>query len=122
MKFTVLAKIPEVARVRTRFAAWLAEVLDGHVRGPLRVVPGPGAHRFYVHPEGLLGQPVDPLRFRTNIYVEGWTAWRELEAVNRTVALGAVCARVHAPIKRCAATHAESGGVVRAGDGAELLA
>ena len=75
-KFTVLAKIPAVARVRTRmddetglfeasfdgerpirvcldheagreaFALWLAEVLGEEARGRLRVLPAPGAHRF----------------------------------------------------------------------------
>ncbi len=124
MKFTVLAKIPALARVRTRlddasgifhasapgaeelsvrldqeserarFADWLTPVLADAVRGPLRVLPAPGAHRFYDHPQGMvslinlasvadiaahIGRPIDPLRFRANIYVSNWPAWCELE-------------------------------------------
>ena len=29
--------------------------------------------------EALIGRPVDPLRFRANLYVTGWPAWRELD-------------------------------------------
>ncbi len=28
--------------------------------------------------EDMLGAPVDPLRFRANVYVTGWPAWSEL--------------------------------------------
>lgn len=151
-KFTVLAKIPAVARVRTRFddatqifhaeapgvapiaaelstnagreafAAWLTEVLRDDIRGPLRVLPAPGAHRFFDHPQGLvslidlesvrdierrIGRPVDPLRFRANIYVSGWPAWSELVVENREIALGEARVRVFKSITRCAATHVD---------------
>ena len=149
-KFTVLAAIPAVARARTTydeasgvlsaeaagrppfraslaepagreaFAAWLGALLGEDVRGPLRVLPGPGQHRFTDHPQGQvsivnlesvrdlgrrIGREVDPLRFRANLYVEGWTAWSELDWVDREVSLGAARARVFKPIVRCAATH-----------------
>ncbi len=81
-RFTVLAQIPEVARIRTRyddgvftaeaegrgravcdlrtdagriaFAAWLETVLHpDHLRGPLKVVHAPG-HRFMDHPQGAV--------------------------------------------------------------------
>jgi uncharacterized protein YcbX len=149
-KFTVLASIPDVARARTAydeatgvlsaraeglpafredlsepagreaFAAWLTTLLGDEVRGALRVLPGPGQHRFTDHPQGQvsivnlesvrdferrLGRPVDPLRFRANLYVEGWPAWAELDWTDRDLALGAVRARVFKPIVRCAATH-----------------
>lgn len=151
-KFTVLAKIPAVARVRTRFddaaqtfhaeapgvapiaakldtsagrdafAAWLTDVLRADIRGPLRVLPAPGAHRFFDHPQGLvslinlesvrdierrLGRPVDPLRFRANIYVSGWPAWSELATESREIVLGNARARVFKSITRCAATHVD---------------
>lgn len=154
MRFTVLAKIPEVARIHTRyeetsgvlhaeapeqtrfeaslreeagrdaFAAWLTEVLTGHTHGPLRVIVAPGAHRFFDHPQGMvsainlkslrdleakLGRPVDPLRFRANLYIEGLPAWSELEAVGRSVEIGGARARVFKPIQRCVATHVDPG-------------
>lgn len=80
--FTVLAKIAEVARARTRydeasatlhasadgmadfsgrldeaagraaFEAWLAALLGELATGPLKVLPGPNGHRFMDHPQG----------------------------------------------------------------------
>lgn len=150
-KFTVLAKIADVARVRTAydeasgvltatadgapgfsgaltgeagrqaFAAWLAAVLGEAASGPLKVVQAPG-HRFTDHPQGYvsvvnlasvrdlesrIGRPVDPLRFRANLYVEGWPAWAENDAVGAQVRLGGASARVFKPIVRCAATHVD---------------
>lgn len=152
MKFTVLAKIPRVAKARTAydeatgvlaasaeglpdfagdlrgeagrrgFEAWLADLLGDEVRGPLRVVEGPGAYRFmdsrsgYVSIVNLasvrdladkLGRPVDPLRFRANLYVEGWPTWAENDWTGRTMAVGEARAEVLKPIVRCAATHVD---------------
>jgi hypothetical protein len=150
-KFTVLAKIAAVARIRTRyddktgvleaaldghpplraplgeadgraaFAAWLAAVLGDEVSGPLKVLPAPGDHRFMDDERGYvsiinlaslrdlearIGRPVDPRRFRANLYVEGWPAWAENEAAGR-VRLGEVEAELVKPIKRCVATHVD---------------
>jgi hypothetical protein len=103
---------------REAFAAWLAGLLGDAAAGPLRVVHAAG-HRFTDHPtghvsvinlesirdlEGRIGQPIDPLRFRANLYVEGWPAWCELEAAGHQVALGGARARVMKSIVRCAAT------------------
>ncbi|MBU4434984.1 MAG: MOSC domain-containing protein [Alphaproteobacteria bacterium] len=152
MKFTVLAKIPAVARARTAYdeatgvfrataagrpdfagdlradagraglEAWLTDLLGDDIRGPLRVVEGPGAYRFmdsrsgYVSIinlasvrdlEAKLGVPVDPLRFRANLYVEGWPAWAESDWTGRTLRLGEATAEVLKPIVRCAATHVD---------------
>lgn len=151
-RFTVLAKLAEVTRVRTRyheasgvltataegqvgfsgdlsvpegrdaFAAWLARFLGEAARGPLKVVAAAG-HRFTDHPRGYvsiinlasvrdlearLGRPVDPLRFRANLYVEGWPAWIEQSvAAGAAVRLGGVRAEVLSTIVRCAATHVD---------------
>jgi hypothetical protein len=82
-KFTVLAKIPRVAAIRTcfddggvlsarmagqpdfagnlttdvgreAFAAWLTDALAGEIRGPLRVLPAPAKHRFMDDIEGFV--------------------------------------------------------------------
>ena len=150
-KFTVLAKIAEVARIRTAydevttvltavapdrprfagalgepagrtaFGAWLAEGLGELASGPLRVVQAPG-HRFTDHPRGYvsivnlasvrdlaerIGRPVDPLRFRANVYVDGWAPWIENAAVGSRVRLGEATAEVFSPIVRCMATHVD---------------
>jgi uncharacterized protein YcbX len=58
--------------------------------------------------ENLVGRPVDPLRFRGNLYVEGWPAWRELDLVGETIAIGTQArAKVVKRIVRCAATNVE---------------
>ena len=152
MKFTVLAKIPAVAKARTAYdeatgmfsaqaegladfagdlrgeegrrglEAWLAVLLQGEIKGPLRVVEGPGDYRFmdsrsgYVSIvnlasvrdlEARLGRPVDALRFRANLYVEGWPAWVENDWTGRAMRVGEARAEVLKPIVRCAATHVD---------------
>jgi uncharacterized protein YcbX len=152
MKFTVLAKIPAVAKARTAydeatgvftaraegrpdfagdlrgaegrhgFEAWLADLLGDEAQGPLRVVEGPGDHRFMDSRSGhvsivnlaslrdladKLGRPIDPLRFRANLYVEGWPAWVENDWIGRTLRVGQARAQVLKPIVRCAAIHVD---------------
>jgi uncharacterized protein YcbX len=149
MRFAVLAKIAEVARARTAydeasgvltavadgmapfagdlarpagrlaFEAWLGELLGEAAEGPLRVLEGPGSHRFMDSKRGhvsvvnlasvadlarRVGRPLDPLRFRANLYVEGWPPWIENGWTDRTLSLGAAEAVVIKPIVRCAAT------------------
>lgn len=57
--------------------------------------------------ERALGRPVDPLRFRANLYVEGLPAWAELDWPGRTLGAGAVRCRVVERIERCAATNVD---------------
>ena len=57
--------------------------------------------------ENAIGQPVDPLRFRGNLYVDGWPAWREFDLLGRTLAIGDVRLKVVKRIVRCAATNVE---------------
>ena len=152
MKFTVLAKIPAVAKARTAydaasgvlraaapgvpdfvgnldaaegragFEAWLAALLGEAARGPLRVIKGPDAHRFMDSRSGFvsivnlasvrdlsrkIGRDLDPLRFRANLYVEGWPAWAENAMTGQALEVGAARAEVLKPIVRCAATHVD---------------
>ena len=59
---------------------------------------------------GRGGRPVDPLRFRGNLYVEGWPAFAEFELLGRDIAIGeAVRLRVVKRIARCAATNVAPG-------------
>ena len=34
--------------------------------------------------EDAVGAPVDPLRFRANVYVAGWPAWHEFDLLDQT--------------------------------------
>ena len=195
MRFTVLARLPQMARVRTqwdeptdtltvsapgapdlvvrlrlavddrRLEAWLTDVLGEEATAPLRLLDGQG-HRFMDDPSGAvsvlnlasvrdlsqrLEVEVDPLRFRANVWVEGWPAWIENDWTGRDLRLGGARLKVVKPIVRCVATHAnpvtgtrdidvvsalhdlyghrwcglylsvEAGGAVRPGDRAELI-
>lgn len=51
-----------------------------------------------------IGKPLDPLRFRANIYVEGWPPFSELDALEREVELGACRLQILKRTERCAAT------------------
>lgn len=104
---------------------YLADFLGPNVGRPLRIVEAPG-HAFadarrkpnattdqYVSLinlrsigalEAVLAAPVDPLRFRANVYFDGVADWSELDWLEREIMLGAARLRVVSAITRCAAT------------------
>jgi len=104
---------------------FLANFLGDAVNGPLRVVAAPG-HAFadarrkpnattdkYVSVinrasiaalEAAMGVPVDPIRFRANVYFDGEAAWCEHDWIDSEISLGPARLRVISPITRCAAT------------------
>lgn len=107
---------------RDALAAWLTELLGEDVRGPLKIVEAPGQHRFTDHPLGQvsiinlasvrdlsqrMGVELDPLRFRANLYVDGWPAWAENDWTGKPLMVGWARAEVFKPIVRCAATHVD---------------
>jgi uncharacterized protein len=51
-----------------------------------------------------IGQEVDPLRFRGNVYFEGWSPLAELGYLDREIRIGAARLRIIRRTKRCAAT------------------
>lgn len=63
--------------------------------------------------ERVVGRPVDPLRFRANVYVAGIPAWAEFAWVGREISLGAARLRVTERISRCAATNVDPATGVR---------
>lgn len=104
---------------RDAFAAWLTAFLGDAAPGPLKVLAAPESWRFTDHPLGQvsivnvasvadlsrrMGVDLDPLRFRANLYVEGWPAWAEHGWEGRRLMLGWAEAEVFKPIVRCAAT------------------
>ncbi|HYM72102.1 MAG TPA: MOSC domain-containing protein [Stellaceae bacterium] len=108
-----------------RIARFFDEFMGGAVAGPLRVVEAPG-HAFadarpkpnastdkYVslinlnsirELEARIGAPVEPIRFRANVYFDGLPAWRENEWLGSELTAGGARLRVVATITRCAAT------------------
>lgn len=103
------------AAIEQFFARFCADEL----RGPPRILHAPG-HSFsdvarkvvsiinlssVQALEDAIGVPVNPLRFRGNIYVQGWPAWHEFDLVGSEIAIGTqVRLKVVKRIERCAAT------------------
>jgi uncharacterized protein YcbX len=106
------------AAIEDFFAAFSAHDL----RGPPKVLAAPG-HSFsdvarkvvsiinlasVAAIETMTGCPVDPLRFRGNLYVDGWPAWGEFDLLGEEIAIGPHArAKVVKRIVRCAATNVE---------------
>ena len=57
--------------------------------------------------EDLLGRPVDPLRFRANLYVRRWPAWSEFDLLGKAIAIGGARLRIMRRIVRCAAINVD---------------
>jgi uncharacterized protein len=110
------------AEGRAAIERFFTEFCADELRGPPRVLSATG-HSFsdvarkvvsvinlasVVALETILGAPVDPLRFRANLYVEGWPAWSELDLVGREIAVGrTVRLKIVKRIERCAATNVD---------------
>jgi uncharacterized protein YcbX len=103
---------------RAEITAFLTGFLGEEARGTPRFVEAPG-HNFTdvatkcvsiiglssLHAlEQKVGTPLDPLRFRANIYVSGATPWAEFDLLGQEVLLGGARLRVFKRIVRCPAT------------------
>ena len=106
---------------RAAIEAFFAQYSADELRGPPKVLRGEG-HSFsdvaakvvsiinlasVAAVENAVGAPVDPLRFRGNLYVEGWPAWAEFDLLDKTIAIGDAKLKVVKRIVRCAATNVE---------------
>jgi len=54
--------------------------------------------------ETAVGAPVNPLRFRANLYVTGWPAWHEFDLLDGVLSIGDARLKPVKRIERCAAT------------------
>jgi uncharacterized protein YcbX len=57
--------------------------------------------------ETAIGAAVDPLRFRGNVYVTGWPAWREFELLGQEIEIAGARLKTVKRIVRCAATNVD---------------
>ncbi|MGF1639601.1 MAG: MOSC domain-containing protein [Rhodospirillales bacterium] len=125
----------QVARANIATAVGRAVIEDffdaymrGEIAGKPRLVTAPAGHMFSDHRDRVLsianlatvrdlervaGQPVDPLRFRANLHLEGADPWTEFDWIDREIAVGGARLRVTARIDRCAATTVRPGAGVR---------
>jgi len=109
------------AQGRAAIESFLTEYCADELRGPPKVLFAEG-HSFsdvakkvvsiinlasVAVVENAVGRPVNPLRFRGNIYVEGWPAWREFDLVGRELAVGGARVKAVKRIVRCAATEVD---------------
>ena len=108
---------------RAAIEAFFQRYVRYELRGAPRVLEAPASFRFVDTTEGyvslinlascralgdMLGAPVDPLRFRANLYLEGLEAWEEFELVGHTIQVGNnVRLKVSDRIVRCAATNVD---------------
>lgn len=100
---------------------FLAAYMKASLRGPPRIVSAPG-HSFsdtaakVLHVINLasvrelariMGRPVDPLRFRPNLIVDGLEPWAEFGWVGHEISVGPVRLKVTKRTDRCAATNVD---------------
>lgn len=112
---------------RLAIEAFLRRFMPDELRGPPKVLQAEG-HSFSDVAakvvsiinlasvgaiESMLGAPVHPLRFRANLYVEGWHAWREFDLIGRELTIGYARLKVTKRITRCAATNVDPGTATR---------
>ena len=57
--------------------------------------------------ERVTGKPIDPLRFRANVYLDGLEPWAEFDWVGRDITMGEATLTVEQRIDRCAATNVD---------------
>jgi uncharacterized protein len=112
---------------RAAIEGFFASFCSDELRGPPRIIEARG-HSFsdvarkvvsiinlasVAAIAGLIGGAVDPLRFRGNLYLEGWPAFGEFDLLGREIAIGSARARIVKRIVRCAATNVEPGTGIR---------
>ena len=114
---------------RLAVEAFFRRFMPREMRGPPKVLASPEGFRFtdsrkgYVSlinlasvaaVEAMVGAPVDPLRFRGNLHVEGLAPWAELELVGRVLeGPSGLRLKVTKRIQRCAATNVDPSSGVR---------
>jgi uncharacterized protein len=106
---------------RAKIEAFFAEFCADELRGPPKILKAAG-HSFsdvarkvvsiinlasVAAVEDMVGAPVNPLRFRANLYIEGWPAWSELDLVGKPLAIGGARLTVVKRIVRCPATNVD---------------
>ena len=104
---------------RLTIEAFFRRFMPNELRGPPKVLSG-ADHSFsdvakkvvsiinlasVAAVENAAGAQVDPLRFRGNLYVAGWPAWREFDLLGQVLTIGDTAQlKVIKRIQRCAAT------------------
>jgi len=103
---------------RAAIEHFFQDFMGREARGPMKVLEAPG-HSFsdisakVAHIVNLdtvqdlgtaIGREIHPLRFRANIYIEGWKPWSEFDLIGKTIRVGGVAMKITKRTVRCAAT------------------
>ncbi len=103
-----------------RIVDWIAPIAAPSGPPPYRIVsvPGGNLHDFEdTHLsignraslralEGMAGAPLDPIRFRMNLWIDGAAPWEELDWNGGEITLGAALLKIIDRVARCQATNA----------------
>lgn len=104
---------------RSAIEEFFRDFMDGKIEGKPNLVAAHGDHMFSDHMhkvlsvinlatvrdvERVVDKPLDPLRFRANLYVDGAAPWSEFDWVGKAVEIGGARLNVTERIDRCAAT------------------
>jgi uncharacterized protein YcbX len=108
---------------RVALESYLGRVVPRELRGPPKVLAAPDGFRFTDSRSGyvslinlasvqavgeMVGQTIDPLRFRGNVMVDGLAPWAEFDLVGTTLATASgLRLKVTKRIVRCAATNVD---------------
>jgi len=107
---------------RTKIEEFLARFCAPELRGHPKILSALGHSFSDVAPKvvsiinlasvkalaNVVNAEINPLRFRGNLYVDGWSAWHELDLLGRQIAIGrSARLRVVEHIVRCAATEVD---------------
>ncbi|MEQ8601802.1 MAG: MOSC domain-containing protein [Marivibrio sp.] len=105
---------------RMLLQTFLSGFLPDGPRGAPKIVEAPSDEQFTDVPDPFVSiinlasvrdiervarEPVDPLRFRGNLYLDGAQAWAEQDWIGRKLQIGDAVLEVVEPIERCAATN-----------------
>ena len=116
-----LTVVPGTAEGDAVLTDWVAPLTEGSPRsGPFRICQAPGvaftdfedthvsigsvASRRAL--EELAGQPLEPIRFRMNLWLDGLAPWEDLDLVGREIEVGDTRLKVISRDARCNATAA----------------
>ena len=108
---------------RLAIEAFFRRFMPSELRGPPKLLSAPGGFRFTDSRRGFVsiinlasvqaieamaGAPVDPLRFRGNVHLDGLAPWGEFDLLGKVLhGPGALRLKVTKRIERCAATNVD---------------
>jgi len=112
---------------RQAVEAFFDRFMQDEAKGPARLVRAPGFSFSDVPAkclsiinlasvralEEVIGKPIDPMRFRANIYVEGLEPWADHKWVEKDLRIGDIKARGLLETTRCPATNVDPARAVR---------